>query len=206
MGGSSEPDNYRGFGRVHLEAGLPLEGSGQTALFVADSMNTSATSGELTSFAFETVESEGVEFRATLAWIDPPASAMAVQQLIHDLDLLVTSPSGKEYTMWLSGEADSDNVIERVIVSAENVAEEESGTWMVSISPSSDFSDAQPYSLVVTGPFSLVHLPEESEQDPTSAATWCHHLQASRTGGLPLLLALVGAVMATTCCVVAGVL
>lgn len=40
MGGSSEPNGERGFGRVHLEAGMPLDGAGNLALFVTDSADT----------------------------------------------------------------------------------------------------------------------------------------------------------------------
>ncbi|CAM9402432.1 unnamed protein product [Ectocarpus sp. 8 AP-2014] len=36
MGESSEPDGSRGFGRIHLEAGMPLGGEGSLALFVQE--------------------------------------------------------------------------------------------------------------------------------------------------------------------------
>ncbi|CAN0531747.1 unnamed protein product, partial [Scytosiphon promiscuus] len=37
MGGSSEPDGFRGFGRIHLARGMPLGGEGSLAVFVSDS-------------------------------------------------------------------------------------------------------------------------------------------------------------------------
>ncbi len=40
MGGNSEPDGFRGFGRVHLDAGLPLDGTGALGLLVVDSNTT----------------------------------------------------------------------------------------------------------------------------------------------------------------------
>ena len=153
MGGSSEPDGFRGFGRIHLEAGIPLEGMGFRALFVADSASVRLAEGAFHDYAFEIDSAEDVdEFRATLAWIDPPAASIASVQLVHDLDLYVTAPSGTRYTMW-SDEADVTNVIERVVISVENFAAEESGTWTVSVSANMLTTDFQPYSLVVLGPF-----------------------------------------------------
>ena len=153
MGGSSEPDGSRGFGRVHLEAGLPLEGLGLRALLVADSA--SVAEGSVVEYSFQTDgdEEDAGEFRATLAWIDPPASTLSSTQLVHDLDLAVTAPSGKRHTMWSSGEADSANVVERVIISANDIAAETNGTWTVSVSASVLSTEFQLYSLVVLGPF-----------------------------------------------------
>lgn len=100
MGGSSEPDSHRGFGRVHLEAGLPLPGVGDIGLFVVDAFNASIEGGATDAYTFETIDSDAGEFRATLAWIDPEASTLSSVQLVHDLDLSVTSPSGNTYVMW----------------------------------------------------------------------------------------------------------
>lgn len=52
-----------------------------------------------------------------------------------------------------SGEADRSNVIERVIVSADDFAEEGSGTWTVTVLANVLSTETQAYSLVVTGPF-----------------------------------------------------
>ena len=153
MGGSSEPDGSRGFGRVHLDAGLPLGGIGDMGLFVADSSNTGVSQGTEDTYTFKTVDGDTGELRATLAWIDPPATTSSSSQLMHDLDLLVSSPSGQTYTMWSSGETDTSNVIERVVVSADDFDGEESGTWTISVSANDIVTESQPYSLVVTGPF-----------------------------------------------------
>eukprot|EP00904_Undaria_pinnatifida_P010989 jgi/Undpi1/701/HiC_scaffold_10.g04165.m1 len=146
MGGSSEPNGERGFGRIHLEKGMPLDGEGDLALFVADS----AFLPELNSqeFYFDVDASAGLDFRATLSWIDPPASSSSVTQLVHDLDLVVESPSGTTHTMWANGVADSVNVNERVIIAAADV---ESGTWIVRVSTNRLLGESQNYSLVVNG-------------------------------------------------------
>ncbi len=160
MGGSSEPDGDRGFGRVHLEAGLPLDGAGFRGLLVVDSSTASVAEGTNVDYTFVTdssdsSEDDAVEFRATLAWTDPPASSVSTRQLVNDLDLEVVAPSGNRYTMWgLDGDADSDNVIERVIISADDFAAEESGRWTVTVSAADVLVDgSQSYSLVVLGPF-----------------------------------------------------
>lgn len=100
MGGSSEPDGNRGFGRVHLEAGLPLSGLGDMGLFVVDSFTASIGEDMTEAYTFDTVDGDTGEIRATLAWIDPAASTLSTVQLVHDLDLTVTSPSETTFTMW----------------------------------------------------------------------------------------------------------
>lgn len=146
MDGSSEPDNTRGFGRVHLEAGMPLDGA--LGILVVDSSNTSIGAfGQITELIIIDGDA-GLDLRATLSWLDPPATALSAKQLLNDLDLIVTGPSGTSFTMWHSGEADTVNVLERVIVPATSV---ESGEWKVTVSAKGLLTDVQPYSLVITG-------------------------------------------------------
>lgn len=147
MGGGTEPDNLRGFGRVHLEAGLPLNGQGNLALLVADSLTTSIAEFEQISYDVEVDATAGLELRATLSWIDPPTPAASTKQLQHDLDLTVTAPDGTVYTMWDSGDADTVNVNERVVVPVIS----QGGFWTVKVSSKALLSDTQAYSLVVTG-------------------------------------------------------
>lgn len=145
MGGSSEPNGLRGFGRVHLEAGMPMDGVGETGLLVVEA--TIGSDEEITELV--TVDGDaGVELRATLAWLDPPTTALSAKQLQHDLDLHVIAPSGAKYTMWESGADDTVNVVERVIVPVEST---ESGIWRVVVSAKGLLTDEQPHSLVVTG-------------------------------------------------------
>ena len=153
MGGSSEPDGFRGFGRVHLDQGMPLDGEGSLVLFVADAASTSIPELTLQEYRFEVNGTAGLDFRVTLSWIDPAATSFSAKQLVHDLDLAVFSPGGTRYTMWESGEPDEANVNERVIVDALDV---ESGTWTVSVWAKSLTTDFQTYSLVVNGAISSV--------------------------------------------------
>ncbi|CAN0141317.1 unnamed protein product, partial [Hapterophycus canaliculatus] len=86
MGGSSEPDGDRGFGRVHLEPGMPLRGEGQRALFVADSNYTSTRELSLREYTFDVNATAGLEFRATVSWMDPPATAFSSVQVKTRID------------------------------------------------------------------------------------------------------------------------
>lgn len=152
MGGSSEPDGFRGFGRVHLEGGLPLGAEGDLSLFVADAFETEIEDHTIHEYRFEILPNTGLELRASLSWLDPPVLAEASQQMLNDLDLTLVAPDGRTfYRMWSDG-ADVKNVIERVIISS-SVAT--AGTWTVAVSCLDLTTDTQPYSLVVTGPIDV---------------------------------------------------
>lgn len=148
MGGSSEPDYSRGFGRVHLSAGMPMRGKGSTSLLVADSSKTSIDAFGVNHVNIKVDGDAGLELRVTLCWFDPPTTALSSIQLQNNLDLVVVAPSGARFTMWESGDADTVNVIERVIVPA---ASTEDGMWTVTVSAGGLLFGKQSYSLVITG-------------------------------------------------------
>lgn len=85
MGGGSEPSSYRGFGRIHLEAGMPLNGDGAMALFVND--RSEIGSDQYRRVLLDVDADAGLELRTTLSWIDPAASSVSAVQLVNDLDL-----------------------------------------------------------------------------------------------------------------------
>ncbi|CAM9611967.1 unnamed protein product, partial [Hapterophycus canaliculatus] len=91
MDEGGEPTPYRGFGRIHLEAGMPLGGNGNMALFVQDSA--SILSGQYKTIFFNVDPDAGLELRATLSWIDPAATSMSAVQLVNDLDLRGDCPT-----------------------------------------------------------------------------------------------------------------
>ena len=165
LGGSSEPGDFRGFGRIHLEAGMPLSGEGSMALYVADAADTSIEEKTVTNFYFDVDADAGLDLRATVAWIDPPATSSSAEQLVNNLDLRVISPSGKKFYMWSENKWDTVNVIERVIVDVEDV--NESGTWLVRVRSRSFSTDDQSYSLVVTGAISP---PNDGASSPHQAS------------------------------------
>lgn len=132
---------------------MPLKGAGDMALFVADANVTTITELTRHEYLFDLDGTAGLEFRVTLSWIDKPTSTYSAIQLSHDLDLAVVSPRGTRYVMWSSGETDTVNNNERVIVSAGKV-ETDPGTWTVWVWAKRLTEDYQPYSLVVTGAIS----------------------------------------------------
>lgn len=148
MGGSSEPDGLRGFGRVHLEAGMPLAGEGSLVLFVADAADTSIPEDTLQEYLFDVDADAGLDLRVTLCWIDPAAATVSAAQLVHNLDLMVISPDNVIHRMWGTDLADSTNVNERVIVDAADVT---TGTWTIWVYANALTTDTQAYSLVVNG-------------------------------------------------------
>ncbi|CAN0435021.1 unnamed protein product, partial [Scytosiphon promiscuus] len=102
-------------------------------------------------YTFDVNATAGLEFRATLSWIDPPATAFSSVQLVHDLDLSVYGPTGLRYTMWTSGMVDAVNNNERVIISGDGGGDVIS-TWTVRVwSKQLAGNETQSYSLVVTG-------------------------------------------------------
>ncbi|CAN0458389.1 unnamed protein product [Ascophyllum nodosum] len=151
MGGSSEPNFSRGFGRIHMEAGMPLGGDGDLVVFVADAANTTISARTTQEYRFHVDGNAGLDLRATISWIDPASTTFSAKQLVHDLDLIVTSPSGTTHTMWSTGVTDVYNVNERVIIDAADV---ESGTWTISVWANELGTDVQRYSLVVNGAIS----------------------------------------------------
>ncbi|CAM9519334.1 unnamed protein product [Ectocarpus fasciculatus] len=156
MGGGNEPDTERGFGRIHLEAGMPLDGAGDMALFVADSSDHMVYSNGKIKFNFNVDPDAGLELRATLSWNDPAASSLSGDQLVNDLDLRVYAPDGTKYCMWDNNCWDTSNVNERIIVPAEDVAQfSATDMWEVRVR-GRDFTvgDTVDYSLVVTGAIS----------------------------------------------------
>ena len=130
---------------------MPLGGMDNMALFVADAFETELDEYTTDEYHFEMVSGGELELRATLVWIDPPATAEASTQLINDLDLTVVGPDGLTLYRMFGERVDDRNVIERVIVPA-NTVSMISGTWTVAVSSSGLITGTQPYSLVVTGP------------------------------------------------------
>lgn len=92
MGQGPEPLPYRGFGRVHLEAGMPLNGEGAMALYVQDSSE--LVSSETRDTLFEVDADADLDLRATISWIDRAASSLSAVQLVNNLDLRGESEDG----------------------------------------------------------------------------------------------------------------
>jgi subtilase family protein/putative pyrroloquinoline-quinone binding quinoprotein len=157
--GHDLPNNAEGYGRIDLEGSLfPDAGWGRSAsrrMHVRDVTTGLATDGR-NSYPLG-VGSSSDSLVATLVWSDPYADTAAAAALVNDLDLEVTSPSGRRYTVNrvdTHGAAfvhDTLDNVEQVKVSVP-----ETGQWTVDVVGTSvpgnavPGTDAQPYALVLS--------------------------------------------------------
>jgi PKD repeat protein len=139
------PNNHEGWGRIDLAGSVD-----GTAEFI-DSV-TGLTTGLESVYTFEVDGS--ADFKATLVWSDYPSTEVAAVNLVNDLDLTVTAPSGTTYAGnvfsggWSisGGSSDQTNNVENVFV-----ASAAPGTWTVTVSAPNVPMGPQPFGLVVDG-------------------------------------------------------
>jgi len=154
------PNNAEGFGRVDLEASLfPGSGWGRNAarsVMIRD-VSTGLATGGRHSYGY-TVGSISDPLVVTLVWTDPYATAGAGTKLVNNLDLEVTSPSGRRYT---ANRVDTFQVIPAPFVrdgvnnvEQVKVTSPETGAWTIDVVGTSvpgngrAGTTAQPYALV----------------------------------------------------------
>jgi uncharacterized repeat protein (TIGR01451 family) len=89
--------------------------------------------------------------RVMLAWTDPPASLSATEQLVNDLDLVVTGPGGATYYGNGAAGGDHTNNVEGVVIPNPAL-----GFYEIEVSAHNVPVSSQPYALAVGGP--LGHL------------------------------------------------
>lgn len=148
MGGSTTPDRYHGFGRVHLEEGLRFGGEGYP-IFVVDSSTAYLESFDSQSWSWDADPSAGKDIRVTLSWTDPAGDALSPVDIVNNLDLRVTGPDGVDHYMWDNGPS-VVNTNERVIIPA---AEVTSGGWQAEVSSGDLDTPYQSFSLVISAAF-----------------------------------------------------
>ncbi len=151
-GTTAIPANCQGWGRVLLENALFFTGQARE-LWVRDD-TTGFTTGSTAEQTWTFTAGSGEPFKATLAWTDFPSTPAASVNLVNDLDLTVTGPTG---TIWrgnvfasgqsaTGGTPDRRNTLEQVLLNAPAA-----GTYTVSVKAFNVPSGPQPFSLVVTG-------------------------------------------------------
>ena len=91
----SRPDIFQGFGRVNLINILPLihYTKNSYTLYIDQSVLTPLSEYRYIVFVRSTLQ----PLRATISWFDPPNTEFAAKVLLHDLDLILISPSGVTY-------------------------------------------------------------------------------------------------------------
>jgi hypothetical protein len=133
---------YQGWGQVKLDNVLPIPGVVDLELYVADKEPLNS----LTQRKYTVSVSEaGNPLRATIVWIDPVNVMWSSKNLLNDLDLIVTSPSGVVY-YGNNITADEFNPVERVYVQSA-----EAGDWtVVVVAHELAVGTTQDYSVVIT--------------------------------------------------------
>ncbi len=151
VGDRDIPNENEGWGRIDLKATLaPNNGRG---IWVDDRSMLSST-GNSKSYSFN-ITTSGLPFKAVVAWSDERGSRFSNTQLVNNLNLLVTTPSGVEYKgnefsqgrSIQGGTHDSLNNVEVVLIDSA-----EAGLWTVKVRDASHNGDrAQPYAIAVSG-------------------------------------------------------
>ena len=152
----SYPNNEQGWGRVTLDDALYFRGDSRK-LFLDDN-----ASGLGTGSSHEyriSVGDPSIPFEVTLVWSDYPSMTFTSPNLVNDLDLTVTSPSGTVYLGNAyygsnpgrsepdSTRVDHVNNVESVLV----ISDASPGIWNIRVSGSNVPQGPQPYAIVATG-------------------------------------------------------
>lgn len=136
--GEGYPSNNQGWGRVSLDQSLNIG-------FINESR--SLRTGETAKYSYTADGTD--ELKISLVWTDYPGSTSAATTLVNDLDLIITSPSGKVYvgndfSSPYNNNWDSKNNVENVFITLS-----EKGTYTIEIDAYNVPSGSQDFSLAV---------------------------------------------------------
>jgi hypothetical protein len=139
------PNVHEGWGRINLDAAT--DGSAE---YVDNTAGLST--GGTASYSYNLPG--GAPFKVSLVWSDYPSTATASLNLVNNLNLTVTSPTGTVYRGnvfsggWSAtgGSADTVNNVENVYLQSAGA-----GAWTVSVSGANVPQGPQPFALVVRG-------------------------------------------------------
>ncbi|MET3292908.1 UNVERIFIED_CONTAM: uncharacterized protein YjdB [Brevibacillus sp. OAP136] len=126
----------QGFGRANLAAAIGSDYKDETS---------GLKTGQSTSYTI-TVNNPSKPFSTTLVWTDYPSYPNAGKTLVNDLDLTLTSPSGKTYA---ANGGDHLNNVENLYFSAP-----EKGTYTVKVTGYNVPKGSQPYAITTNGKLS----------------------------------------------------
>jgi Subtilase family len=152
------PNGNTGWGLVKLDNTLFFAG-GARRLFVEDVLNADGLEAGQSRAHDITVTSPDQPLKITLVWSDPPGQVFAGKALVHDLNLIVTSPGGTDVYLgnvnFVNGFStprtptstpDANNNVEMVIV-----RDPEPGLWTITVECVEANLGKQGYALVATG-------------------------------------------------------
>ena len=167
------PNFHEGWGRVNLVNAT--DGSHQ---FVDEATGL----GTNASNSYQFTLAGGGPFKVSLVWSDFPSTESAAQNLVNDLDLIVTAPSSTVYqgNVFSGGWSQSGGALDR-INNVENVYVQsaEAGAWTVEVSGFNVPNGPQPYALVIDGDFGTGDAPPTinsiTPADGTTVSGKCRH-------------------------------
>jgi len=144
----------QGYGRVTLADTLIFQG-GTRDLFVKDEARAFAT-GATAALSYNVeVLSASIPLKVTLVWTDPASNPLAATNLVNDLDLVVSGPSGtflgnvlQNGVSTAGGSPDRINVEEQVLL-----ATPQPGLYTFTVQPAAIPEGPQGFALVATGDF-----------------------------------------------------
>ncbi len=152
---TTRPNNVEGWGRVDLANALMPSSPVQLKYFDETSgLNTGGTK----TYTVDIADSSA-PLHVTLVWTDYPASTSSSKQLVNDLDLTVTAPSGAVYYPNHLNGADRTNNVETV-----DIPNPATGTYTITVKGYNVPYGPQPFALVMHGGFGT------SEPDTTPPA------------------------------------
>ncbi len=151
------PNVHEGWGRVDVNAAT--DGS---HLFIDQTGGLSTGGSDNYSFG---IASSSSPFKITLVWTDYPSPEAAANNLVNNLNLVVTAPGNTTYRGnvfsggWSQsgGSADTINNVENVYIQTPAT-----GTFMVSVQAANVSYGPQPYALVLDGDFTPLSGPDVS--------------------------------------------
>ncbi|MFD1738892.1 S8 family serine peptidase [Bacillus salitolerans] len=136
--GLGYPNNNQGWGRVSLDRSLNIAHVNETK---------SLSTGQKATYTFTADGTDAL--KVSLVWTDYPGSTSASTTLVNDLDLIITSPSGKVYigndfSNPYNNNWDYKNNVENVFINLS-----ESGTYTIEVDAYNVPSGSQDFSIAV---------------------------------------------------------
>jgi len=144
------PSMTQGFGKVTVADTLFFPNSSRVLFADGDFENMRFLATDETEtytfFVYESTE----DLKVTLVWHDAPASTQSARQLVNNLDLTVTTPSGDTLFPNNLGAPDTLNNVEQISIEASDLIQ---GHYTVRVTGAAVPVGPQPFALVVTGDF-----------------------------------------------------
>ncbi|MCL5105372.1 MAG: S8 family serine peptidase [Armatimonadetes bacterium] len=134
------PDSSQGWGRMNVKQSLAPD---PPIVNEFTDSPVGLSTGGYRDFQYTVVDAS-TPFKATLAWTDYPGAVHAANELVNDLDLAITAPSGTVYPTITK--RDHVNNVEQV-----KIANPEVGTYTVRVSGYNVPMGPQDYALAVSG-------------------------------------------------------